>query len=175
MLERLKAVLKTKTFWTAIGGIVTVAGCAATGVMVDGHVVNWADVAKTAWAAMIAIFIRNGVEKNGPIPPATMIMVCILGMGTFSGCSTKGKVRVGLFPTPNATLTTDKAEAQISMETDSDPDALAAKLTYRSKTTQTPDIGMTLDRPSTDTLVCRVRGKLTNATPAPQKVYTVDK
>lgn len=161
----IKALLKTKTFWAAIGGAVTICGCAASGVVVDGHQITWMEAIQTSFAAIVAVFLRDGIQKSGPNPPAAMLLVCILGASTMTGCVGK-RYGATLFPRPAISVDTSKYAAQMALVPDEDPDAVAIETTYRSKTSELPDVSFSLDRPSTDTIKCLTRAKLSkNATP----------
>lgn len=48
---------KTKTFWTAIAAI-----CTAVGMGFAGEV-SWGEVIQTGGLALMALFVRDGVEK----------------------------------------------------------------------------------------------------------------
>lgn len=50
-MDKLKAVLRKKAFWVALGGLVTVTGCAAFGL------VSWDDVGKAALQLITVIFV----------------------------------------------------------------------------------------------------------------------
>ena len=52
--------LKSKTFWTAVAGIITAVGAYSTGE------IDLATAVQGVFAALIVIFLREGVRKSGP-------------------------------------------------------------------------------------------------------------
>lgn len=48
-------ILKSKTFWAAIGGVVTAIGSAVVGIITP------VEAAQVVWAAFLAIFVRDGM------------------------------------------------------------------------------------------------------------------
>jgi hypothetical protein len=54
----IKTLVKTKTFWTGVSGLVVAAGGVATGTMDPGTAIQ------TAIGSLIAIFLRDGVAKS---------------------------------------------------------------------------------------------------------------
>jgi len=53
-----KNLIKSKTTWTGIAGIIAAIGGAVTGTMDIGTAIQ------TGIASLLAIFIRDGIEKN---------------------------------------------------------------------------------------------------------------
>lgn len=52
--------LRSKTFWTAVAGIIT-----ATGAYFTGEI-TLATAIQSVFAALVVIFLREGVRKSGP-------------------------------------------------------------------------------------------------------------
>ena len=56
----MNALLKSKTFWTAVVGTITAVGAYFTGDLA------FAEMIQAVFAALVIIFLRQGVAKSGP-------------------------------------------------------------------------------------------------------------
>ncbi|MCP4116476.1 MAG: hypothetical protein GY737_13910 [Desulfobacteraceae bacterium] len=54
----LKSLVKTKTFWTGVSGVIAAVGGAVTGAMDPGTAIQ------TGIGSLLAIFLREGVAKG---------------------------------------------------------------------------------------------------------------